>query len=167
VKNYAKIIAEFFVRRNQMSLLETATRENIINRINQLTPENQAAWGKMNANQMLCHVTDQLRHSLNEKENPSASNLFFRTVGKWLVLYVLPIPRNVKTSPKADQMQDGTPPTDFESDRKTLLQYIEKMVSQADDFAWASHFRFGKFSKKEWCLFTFKHLDHHLKQFGV
>lgn len=150
-----------------MSLFDSTKREKIISRINQLTPESKAAWGKMNANQMLCHLTDQLRHSMNEKENPSSSNLFFRTFGKWLILYVLPIPKNVKTSPKADQMQDGTKPTDFESDRQTLLAYIEKMSALSDDFAWASHFRFGAMNKKEWRVFTYKHIDHHLRQFGV
>ncbi len=149
------------------TLLNQTDKDSLIERINRLTPENTAVWGKMNANQMLCHLTDQLRHSLNEKENPQAGNLFFHTFGKWLVLYVLPIPKNVKTSPKADQMQDGTKPTDFESDRKTLLAYIEKLASPSDDFAPASHFRFGAMSKKQWCVFTYKHIDHHLRQFGV
>jgi hypothetical protein len=62
---------------------------------------------------------------------------------------------------------DGTPPTDFESDRKTLLAYIEKFVSTSEDFLWTSHFKFGTLSQKEWAKLASKHLDHHLKQFGV
>jgi Protein of unknown function (DUF1569) len=149
------------------SLIRQADKDSLIARINQLKPESKAVWGKMNANQMVCHLTDQLRHSMNEKENPSVSNLFFRTFGKWLVLYILPIPKNVKTSPKADQMQDGTKPTNFENDKETLLFYLEKMSSLSEDFSWAAHFRFGTMNKKEWSVFTYKHFDHHLKQFGV
>jgi hypothetical protein len=152
-----------------MSLLETATRENIINRINQLTPENQAAWGKMNVGQMLCHVTDQLRLSLGELGQPEKeAGLLGRTLIKFLVLNIIPIPKNVPTSKKVDQVNgDGTPPTDFESDRKTLLVYIEKFVSTSEDFLWTSHFKFGALSQKEWAKLASKHLDHHLKQFGV
>jgi hypothetical protein len=152
-----------------MSLLETKIREGLINRIKQLTPENQAAWGKMNAGQMLCHCTDQLRLSLGEKGRPEkAADFLGRTVLKFLVLNVVAIPKNVPTSKKVDQIDgDGTPPTDFESDRQTLLSYIEKFCGLPADFAWTPHFKFGALSQKQWAKLAAKHLDHHLKQFGV
>lgn len=152
-----------------MSLLEKDKRENIVNRINQLNGTEAALWGRMNVNQMLCHVTDQLRVSLGDKEASSGqSNFINRTLLKFLVLNVIPIPKNVPTSPKVDQVDgDGTPPTDFAADRKLLLTYIEKFCTASDDFAWTPHFKFGKLSKKEWAILTHKHLDHHLKQFGV
>ncbi len=49
-----------------MSLLETTNQTTIINRINKLKPTNTAAWGRMNVNQMICHVADQLRVSLGD-----------------------------------------------------------------------------------------------------
>ena len=151
-----------------MSLFDQAKRENIINRINQLNSLETAVWGKMSVNQMLCHVTDQLRVSLGEKGQPDKeARLLERTLLKFLVINVIPIPKNVTTSPKVDQMKDGTPPTNFESDRKTLLAYIENFTSQPDNFAWTPHFKFGKLTGKEWAILAHKHLDHHLKQFGV
>jgi hypothetical protein len=70
-----------------MSLLETEKRENIINRINQLKGTETAQWGKMNVNQMLCHVTDQLRLSLGELGQPEKeAGLLGRTLIKFLVL---------------------------------------------------------------------------------
>lgn len=151
-----------------MSLFETSKRTNIINRINQLNGAEKALWGKMSVNQMLCHVTDQLRVSLGEKGQPEKeAKLLERTLLKFLVINVIPIPKNVPTSPKVDQMKDGTPPTDFESDRKTLLAYIETFTSQPDNFAWTPHFKFGKLTGNEWSILAHKHLDHHLKQFGV
>ncbi len=151
-----------------MSLLQTNNREDIINRINKLIGIEEALWGKMNVNQMLCHVTDQLRISLGDLGEPSEkANFLGRTLIKFLVLNVISIPKNVPTSPKVDQMKDGTPPTDFESDRQTLLSYIERFSASPEDFAWTPHFKFGKLSKKEWAILAHKHLDHHLKQFGV
>ncbi len=151
-----------------MNLFDEQKRDEIISRINQLTPENQAAWGKMNVNQMICHVTDQLRISLGEMgEAKDASSFMSRTLLKFLVLKVIPIPKNVPTSPRVDQMKDGTPPTDFEADRKTLLEFIGKFCSAPSDFEFSPHFKFGNLSGKEWAILASKHLDHHLKQFGV
>ena len=152
-----------------MNLLDKKIRDTIINRINQLTSNNQAGWGKMNVHQMLCHCTDQLRVSLGEKGAPEKQAGFFdRTVLKFLVLNVISIPKNVPTSPKVDQIDgDGTPPTDFESDRKTLIEYIETFVKADDEKASTPHFKFGEMSKREWAILANKHLDHHLKQFGV
>ncbi len=87
---------------------------------------------------------------------------------KFLVLYVIPIPKNVPTSPKIDQAEGkGTQPTDFETDRKTLIDYIERFSVTPADFAWTPHFKFGAMNKKEWAILAHKHLDYHLKQFGV
>jgi hypothetical protein len=142
-------------------------KDSLIDRIKNLSPESSAVWGKMNANQMMCHLTDQMRHAMSERDNPDMSNLFFRTLGKWLVVNVMPVPKNIRTAPIVDQMIGGTKPTDFEGDRETLLSYVEKMASLPDDFSWGPHFRFGPMNKKEWCALTYKHADHHLRQFGV
>ena len=149
------------------SIANKCDLETLIARVERLSPESRAIWGKMNANQMMCHLTDQMRLATNEKDVPATSNPVSRTLGKWMVLYVIPVPKNVRTSPKVDQTIDGTKPTDFESDRKTLLGFIEKMSNLPDDFPWGSHFRFGAMNKKQWCAFTYKHADHHLRQFGV
>jgi hypothetical protein len=151
-----------------MSLLESEKRQLIINRIGRLTPGSPAVWGRMTVNQMICHVTDQLRLALGEKGPPERkANWAERTLLKFLVLNVLPIPKNVPTSPKVDQMKEGTPPTEFETDRRTLLEYIEKFTARPADFAWTPHFRFGPLTAKEWAVLSYKHLNHHLKQFGV
>lgn len=146
-----------------------ADRASSIGRLNKLNGSETALWGKMNVNQMLCHCTDQLRVSLGDKDASSTQASFLgRTLLKFLVLNVISIPKNVPTSPKVDQVDgDGTPPTDFESDRKTLITYIEKFIATPEDFAWTSHFKFGALNKKEWAILAGKHLDHHLKQFGV
>jgi hypothetical protein len=151
-----------------MSLFDETKREEIISRINKLTPDAKALWGKMNVNQMICHCTDGLRGSLGELgELKDQSNFLTRSLLKFLVLYVMPIPKSVPTSKRVDQMRDGTKPTDFESDRQTLLAFIEKVSAKPDDFAWSPHFKFGAMNRREWGILSGKHIDHHLKQFGV
>jgi hypothetical protein len=151
-----------------VTLLDPLIRKDIISRINFLDPDAQAQWGRMNVNGMLCHCTDQLRVSLGDMGSPSKEAGFFdRTILKFLVLMVISIPKNVPTSPKVDQEKDGTKPTDFESDRETLLAYIDRFADTPEDFAWTPHFKFGPMNKKEWAILAAKHLDHHLKQFGA
>jgi len=150
-----------------MSLFNENKCGEIVNRINKLSPESKALWGKMNVNQMLCHLADALKMAINEREVADKSSFAARVFLKPLVLYVLPIPKNVPTAREIDQMQDGTPPVDFEADKKDLLVCIEKMCALQEDFAWAAHAKFGSMNRREWGLLAHKHIDHHLKQFGV
>jgi hypothetical protein len=62
---------------------------------------------------------------------------------------------------------DHSRATDFESDRETLLGYVEKLCSCDEDFKFSPHGKFGPMSRKEWGILAAKHIDHHLKQFGV
>src|SRR5438132_13324700 len=103
------------------TLFDHAKCAEITSRINRLMPESKALWGKMNAGQMLCHCTDAVKMATGEREAADKSSFAKRTLLKPLVLYVLPIPKNVPTAKELDQMQEGTTPTDFETDKKDLL----------------------------------------------
>lgn len=150
-----------------MSLFDSNKCDEIINRINRLTPESRALWGKMDVNQMLCHCADAIKMATREREVADKSSFAKRALLKPLVLYVLPIPKNVPTARELDQTQGGTTPTDFESDKRDLLASIEKMRSLRDDYDWAPHPTFGRMNRRQWGLLAHKHMDHHLKQFGV
>jgi len=151
-----------------MNLFEQNTKTEIIARINRLSPDAQAKWGKMNLNQMTCHVTDQFRAALGERTSAPIGGAFKQTVLKYLAIYLIPLPKNVPTLPEIDQVAGGgTKPTDFESDRKILISYIEKFTSAPKDFAWNTHGAFGQLTGNQWAILAYKHLDHHLKQFGV
>jgi hypothetical protein len=144
-------------------------REALVGRLRQLSPDAQARWGRMNVNQMLCHCADGLRGALGELEGKKdESSALSRSLLKWLVLYVIPIPKEVPTSKRVDQVDgDGTRPTDFESDRATLIDLIGRVAGAPEGFGWSWHFKFGPLDRKEWSLLSGKHIDHHLKQFGA
>ena len=150
-----------------MSLFDEQNRGELVKRINNLTPESRALWGKMNVNQMLCHCADGLRMATGEREVKDKSNFVFRTILKPLVLHVLPIPKGAPTAKEINPLQDGTQPTEFENDRQMLIACIENICSLPENHAWARHAAFGKMSRRQWGLLARKHIDHHLKQFGV
>jgi Protein of unknown function (DUF1569) len=149
------------------TLFDSAKREEIINRINKLTRENKAAWGQMKVGEMLCHCADGLKMSTGELAVADKSSFIFRTIFKPLVIYVLPMPKGAPTANEINPAIDGTKPADFENDRQTLLESLEKLCALPENHPWAKHPAFGKLSYKQWGLLGHKHLDHHLKQFGV
>lgn len=150
-----------------MSLFDERKRGEIVSRINLLMPESRALWGKMNVNQMLCHCADGLRMATGEREVKDKSNFVFRTILKPLVIHVLPMPKDAPTAQEINPLRDGTQPTDFENDRQTLIACIENICSLPENHAWARHAAFGKMNRRQWGLLAHKHIDHHLKQFGV
>jgi hypothetical protein len=124
------------------SLLNSADKKNIFERLSNVRPDSQRRWGRMTPHQMICHLSDSFRSRLGEKKNSSVSNVFTRTVMKWGALYApLPWPHGIKTMPEMDQEIGGTPPDDFERDRDM--------------------------SEAEWMRWGYLHCDHHLRQFGL
>ncbi len=152
-----------------MNLHNEKDRSLLINRIRSLRLDSTGAWGKMNVNQMMCHCADAIRGSLGELGTINDQSSFIsRTLIKTLVLYVIPIPKDVPTSKRADQVDgNGTSPTSFDADRESLIALIEKFAATPSDYVFSSHFRFGYMNRYEWGILAAKHLDHHLRQFGA
>lgn len=140
--------------------------EKIIQRFNSITPLSDRVWGKMDVNQMVVHLKDQLDIALGIKAAKAQGPLILRTtVGRWLVLYVLPWRKGKEVTPKEmDASINGMIITDFESDKHLLLMRI-KQFTVASGFS--PHPFFGKLGKKDWGRLAWKHINHHLLQFGA
>ncbi len=141
-------------------------KANLIQRLNKLNGSEKAQWGKMNVNQMVSHLVQAnempFGHTLEDKGNFVSKNIV-----KPLVLYFLPIPKEVKTAPSMNQQEQGRRPQEFSGDKKMVIELTEKIAKLSDDIQCAQHPVFGKMSAKEWAIMAHKHMDHHLKQFGV
>jgi hypothetical protein len=83
------------------------------------------------------------------------------------MLYLLPMPKEIKTSAEMDQQQAGRKPEGFEVDKARVIAEIEHLGTLPVDHECLYHPFFGKMSAKEWALIGHKHIDHHLRQFGV
>ncbi|MCB9233087.1 MAG: DUF1569 domain-containing protein [Bacteroidia bacterium] len=150
------------------NILNPAEYEAILKRIGQLAPDSQRQWGTMNVNQMVAHCADQLRMVFGEMEIKDISTGFTRTVFKFLVLHVIPVPKGkAPTLPELDQRTAGTSPTELEADKKTLVNLLDRFIKLGPLANLAPHGRFGAMSREQWGRMIMQHLDHHLKQFGV
>ncbi len=80
------------------------------------------------------------------------------------VLGEKPFSRSSPTDPSFVVKDDH----DFVAERQGLLDLIDRFVARGSDAAGnATHSFFGRLSGKEWGELMYKHIDHHLQQFGV
>lgn len=148
------------------TIRNSADRQQLIDRLSKLSGRETPVWGKMTAEQMMSHLV-QAGELPFEASVPDRSTFIGRTIIKPLILYVLPMPKEVKVSPEMNQQEKGRPPLGFDIDRELLYTSIEKLATLPTDRKCLDHPFFGKMSAKEWSVIAYKHIDHHLEQFGA
>lgn len=143
------------------TLLNESDREAIAGRLRRVTPETPAKWGKLDARGMLCHVTDQLRVATGELAAAPTHTFLYRTLVKWLVVHtgLQPPPGKIQTAPEMLTSCPGDWAADMASCERLIAEVGAGRASTV-------HPAFGPLSASEWGKLCFKHLDHHLRQFG-
>lgn len=138
----------------------------IISRINNLNVSSTPLWGKMAVAQMLAHCS--VTYEMVYEDKYPKPNAFKKWILKLLVKNMVvnekPYKRN---SPTASEylIKDNK---DFENEKKRLIDYINKTQQLGENyFDHKESHSFGALSKEEWNNLFYKHLDHHLQQFGV
>ena len=145
------------------SIWNDADYRELRSRVGRLTPEATANWGKMNAPQMVCHCTDALK-MINGDVATAPKNVPLRfTPIKQLVIYWLPFPKGVPTAPELLARR----PTEWNGEIEALQRELDVVVSRGRQGPFVPHPAFGKLSPRAWGVLGYRHLDHHLRQFGV
>lgn len=147
------------------TLFEPADREALLARLEVLRPDSPRQWGKMNAAQAVGHCANALETGAGVRP------LKQRFIGKLLAPFVRasvlgekPFTKNAPTDPTfvvAD-------PRDLDRERARLLGLVQRFVERGAPAAGtATHAFFGKLTGEQWGVLMYKHIDHHLRQFGV
>lgn len=147
-------------------IFDPAVTAELVNRINQLTPETQGLWGKMSVDQMLAHCNVAYEMAFTDKHTkPNAFvRLLLKTFVKNGVVNEKPYPKNIRTAP-AFIIADSR---NFEEEKERLIGYLNQTVDLGrDHFEGKASISFGPMTAQEWNNQFYKHLDHHLNQFGV
>jgi len=149
------------------SLLEPEVLQVVQDRLGALRPDSDARWGRMSVHQAVCHLADAFRMVLGERPTDLRGNLLSRTVIRFVAL-TLPVtwPKSVATAPEADQERGGTPPSEFRADMAELEVLLGRFVAAAGRDM-STHPLFGHLTPGEWGRWGYRHMDHHLRQFGV
>jgi len=146
------------------SLFDPAVRESVLNRISRLTAERNPIWGKFTAPEMVCHVSCDLRQALGELDAGPPSGPLARFPMNRLAIHVIPWPRGRGKSPPEFL---ATRPTTWTSDVNRLRDLIGRFSARGPAAPWPPSRVFGRISGNSWGVMEHKHLDHHLRQFGV
>ena len=56
---------------------------------------------------------------------------------------------------------------DLNHETNKLIELINEAYSHRHKSEWNPHPAFGYFTREQWGQMQYKHLDHHLRQFGV
>ncbi len=146
------------------SIFDPKARTAILERIARLTPEGKPAWGRFTAPEMVCHLSCDLRHALGELEAGPPSSPLARFPMTWFAIHVMPWPKGRGKSPPEFL---STPPTTWSADVGWLRDLIERFAARGAGAAWPLSRVFGRISGASWGVMEHKHLDYHLRQFGV
>lgn len=146
------------------TLWNDAARDALIRRVEKLTPETQPQWGRMNAGEMLAHVLLGMRLAGGEFETRQRKGPFRYWPLKLLFVYWLPFPRS---APAPREVVTRGKPHDWDANLAALREKLETFPRTAPDTKWPLHPIFGKLSPRAWGALGWRHLDHHLRQFGL
>ena len=146
------------------SILNEDDRAEISSRLNSLSESSTRRWGSLEVAGMLQHLRLSAQMTLGELHVSSKSKRALQMFPlKHLILYVLPFPKGAPTASELKPVDAVS----FEEERAALLEMLERIGKGPHDGASPAHPLFGPLSWQEWGVATYKHANHHLKQFGA
>jgi Protein of unknown function (DUF1569) len=148
-------------------LFDAATVEEVEARIAQLRPESGALWGTMSPAQALAHCALSLEWAVGDRIPPRMMWLG-RIMGRIVKPMVLRDDAQMRrNSPTAKDLivQDAR---DLGTERERVRGLIDRFASAGPAGCTTHpHSFFGRLTPEEWATLMYKHLDHHLRQFGA
>jgi len=148
------------------NIFTTEVSDGIIARINQLSSGTQPKWGTMSVDQMLahCNVTYEMVYTDIHPKPRRFMKFILKLLVKNTVVNEKPYKQNGSTAPQFIIKGDK----DFNAEKTRLISYIQKTQELGEGhFDGKESHSFGPLSIKEWNNLFYKHLEHHLTQFGV
>jgi hypothetical protein len=142
------------------NLYDGHVKAEVMVRINSLRRDSERQWGTMDVAQMLAHCAAQLQFALGENTSKLQYNAPIRWMIRQTIGFRIPWPKNLPTAPE----MTITDPRDLDIEKAKLIDTINRFYEM---HVWHPHPIFGEMTKMEWGLIAYKHLDHHLRQFGV
>jgi hypothetical protein len=144
------------------NLFDPVVKQDIIDRINQLKPDSQRQWGKMSVSQMMAHLQMPIgvgigKHQITRSPLMKLIGRFFKPI----FINDKPFKQGLPTD-RSFVIKDDK---DFNTEKIKLLEMVGQF--KEENISEAPHPIFGKLTKEQWSRGTWKHLDHHLRQFGV
>ena len=147
------------------NLFEKDATEEVMTRIDKLQPAAQRQWGKMDVAQMMAHCSAALDLASGRLNPPRM------LIGRLIGSFVKPIYTNEKPFSRnnpTDKTLVVSDPRDFQKEREKLKACVQQFCEGGEARCTRHpHPFFGPLTPAEWSRGMYKHLDHHLRQFGA
>ena len=147
------------------NLFDPADRESVLERLASLQAGAARQWGKMGVAQMLAHCSAAMEMATGH--GPGKQKLIgkiFAPFVKTSLLGEKPFSRNSPTDPAFIVTDER----DFEAERDRLTRLVNTFCDAGPEKASAcTHSFLGRLEGEQWGVMMYKHLDHHLRQFGA
>ena len=147
------------------TLFDRAVNEEILSRVEKLHPSLHPHWGKLKIEQMMAHLNLSFEVNFGRMElKRSLMGIFFRGISRRILLGEKPFPKNLPTDKK--MLAKGS--SDFAEQKQKLENNIKMYLEKGPQVLSKNpHNILGKITPDESAFISYKHLDHHLRQFGV
>jgi hypothetical protein len=147
------------------NLFDNTNATAILNRLEQLKPDIQRKWGRMDVTKMMAHCSAALEMSMTQEKFPrSFMGFVFGKMARPTFSGPQPFKQNLPT----DKRFLIANPETFEIEKAKLISLVKKFSGEKEKaLSPFPHPFFGKLRPEEWAAGMHKHLDHHLQQFGV
>ncbi|HKY20952.1 MAG TPA: DUF1569 domain-containing protein [Vicinamibacterales bacterium] len=144
------------------ALHDAGYKTELERRLRSLRADSQRRWGKMSVGQMLWHVNEAMASALGHVQLPPAKSPLPGPLMRFIVIKI-PWPKGAPTLPTWMPDKDY----DFASERDRCLRLVDEFAARRLEGEWPPSPVLGRLSGKQVTRLYAKHLDHHLKQFGV
>lgn len=145
------------------SIFDKDAHQEVLARVQSLSEQSSPLWGKMSVGQMLWHCQFPIKLAIENKEYQKKGNPLARWLFKKSMYNDSPWRKNLPTVPamKAREKKD------FSREKEKLEQLLVELYQVRERTDWNPHPIFGDYTSQQWGQMQYKHLDHHLRQFGV
>ncbi len=146
------------------SLWNPNAADEMLARLDRLTPDSKAVWGRFSCTDMVAHLNESMRMALGDIV-PASKRIPIRFFPlKQLIIYVVPFPKGAPTAPELIARSGRAVWAD---EVKTFGELMARLAARSGDANWPSHPAFGSMNRRSWGVLGYKHLSHHFTQFGV
>ena len=145
------------------SIRDETAHADIVRRLGHLGPDSVRLWGVMDPGQLLPHLVDGVRLALRD-EGPAGRGLLATSVMRRLMIHRAAWPPGkAKAPPGAFQRTMRS----WDGDRQELFELLDRYRATPPERIRAGHPVFGRMKPGDWDVLVWRHLDHHLRQFGA
>lgn len=145
------------------SFFEPNAYQELQQRLDKIEENATPQWGKMNAGQMFNHCQAPLKIAVNQSDVKLKPNWLVKLLFKKMLYSPKPFKKNAPTPPEFRSTGDFN----FHKEKAELQKWMNELWEDRNNENREPHPVFGHFTKEQWGILQWKHLNHHFEQFGV